>query len=148
MTSLNTNSHNLRNPEHPIAKMGNNDGVPTTTTITMLGAVLPGDSVVRLDSFPIPHPDPDEVLVSTRASGICGSDLRVIYRRPSSQDNTASLRPEAYQNVIAGHEPSDSSWKKECQVVPPGESGFERALNGSVTDCAMTTTPWRCLGKI
>ena len=84
--------------------MSNNASASTTTT--MLGAVLPGDSIVRLDSFAIPQPGPDEVLISTRASGICGSDLRAIYKRPSSEGNEVSLDAEAYQNVIAGHEPS------------------------------------------
>jgi threonine dehydrogenase-like Zn-dependent dehydrogenase len=49
---------------------------------------------------PVPIPGPHQVLVAMRASSICGSDLRAIYREHLGHG------PEAYQNVIAGHEPA------------------------------------------
>jgi threonine dehydrogenase-like Zn-dependent dehydrogenase len=67
----------------------------------MRGVVLPGLRRVEFREFPVPHPGPGQVLVRMRASGLCGSDLRVIYR-PAEQGSG----PEAYRGVIAGHEPA------------------------------------------
>ena len=65
----------------------------------MPGAVLPGNSSVELKEFPVPEPGHGEVLLKTKASTICGSDIRAIYREHLGKG------PEAYQGVIAGHEP-------------------------------------------
>ncbi|MEM9243497.1 MAG: zinc-binding dehydrogenase [Pseudomonadota bacterium] len=65
----------------------------------MLGAVLPGNSTVTFKEFDIPTPGHGEVLIQTKASTICGSDIRAIYHQHLGKG------PEAYQNVIAGHEP-------------------------------------------
>ena len=46
----------------------------------MLGAMLPGDSTVKMGQFDIPKPGYRQVLVKTMASTICGSDIRAIYR--------------------------------------------------------------------
>ena len=43
----------------------------------MVGAVLPGNSTVELKEFEVPEPGFGEVLVATRASTICGSDIRI-----------------------------------------------------------------------
>ncbi len=67
---------------------------------TMTGAILPGNSTVELRSFPVPRPGPGQVLVRVRASSICGSDIRAIYRAHLGKG------PEGYQpGTIAGHEP-------------------------------------------
>jgi len=66
----------------------------------VLAAYLPGDSTVTLTEIDTPVPGPGEVLLSMRASTICGSDLRAIYREHLGEG------PEAYQDVVAGHEPS------------------------------------------
>jgi 2-desacetyl-2-hydroxyethyl bacteriochlorophyllide A dehydrogenase len=65
----------------------------------MLGAKLPGNSTVSLQEFDIPKPGYGQVLVKTKCSTICGSDIRAIYREHLGKG------PEGYQNVIAGHEP-------------------------------------------
>ncbi len=65
----------------------------------MLGAILPGDERVELRDFPVPEPGYGQVLVRMKASGLCGSDLRAIYR-----GNEGSL--ETYTGCIAGHEPA------------------------------------------
>ncbi len=66
---------------------------------TMQGALLPGDSTVKFKEFPVPTPGHGQVLVRTKSSTICGSDIRAIYREHLGKG------PEGYQNVIAGHEP-------------------------------------------
>lgn len=68
---------------------------------TMTGAILPGNSTVELKQFEIPKPGHGEVLLRTKASTICGSDIRAIYREHLGKG------PEGYQpGMIAGHEPS------------------------------------------
>lgn len=66
---------------------------------TMLAAYLPGNSTVVMKEIPVPTPGPGQVLVKTKASTICGSDIRAIYREHLGKG------PEAYQNKVAGHEP-------------------------------------------
>ncbi len=67
---------------------------------TMKAAFLPGNSTVELKSVPVPEPGHGEVLLAVKASTICGSDIRAIYREHLGKG------PEGYQDVIAGHEPS------------------------------------------
>jgi threonine dehydrogenase-like Zn-dependent dehydrogenase len=67
---------------------------------TMLAAFLPGNSTVELRTVPVPSPGQGEVLLRIKASTICGSDIRCIYREHLGKG------PEGYQGVIAGHEPS------------------------------------------
>ncbi|HWE85115.1 MAG TPA: zinc-binding dehydrogenase [Terracidiphilus sp.] len=69
-------------------------------TETMLSAYLPGNSMVDLRQVPVPTPGHGEVLLETKASTICGSDIRAIYREHLGKG------PEGYQGVIAGHEPA------------------------------------------
>jgi 2-desacetyl-2-hydroxyethyl bacteriochlorophyllide A dehydrogenase len=66
---------------------------------TMQGVLLPGDRRVEIREFPVPEPGHGQVLVKMKVSSICGSDIRAIYREHLGHG------PEAYQNVIAGHEP-------------------------------------------
>jgi len=67
---------------------------------TMLGACLPGNSSAELRDFPVPKPGHGEVLIRMKASTICGSDIRCIYREHLGKG------PEGYQpGMIAGHEP-------------------------------------------
>ena len=65
----------------------------------MAGVRLPGGSRVEFSEVPVPRPGPGQVLVEVHASSICGSDLRAIYREHLGHG------AEAYQGVIAGHEP-------------------------------------------
>jgi threonine dehydrogenase-like Zn-dependent dehydrogenase len=65
----------------------------------MSGAVLPGNSTVEMKEYEIPVPGHGQVLVKTKSSTICGSDIRAIYHEHLGKG------PEGYQGVIAGHEP-------------------------------------------
>ena len=66
---------------------------------TMQGVYLPGNSTVEIKEAPVPEPGCGQVLLKMKASSICGSDIRAIYREHLGKG------PEAYQGVIAGHEP-------------------------------------------
>jgi threonine dehydrogenase-like Zn-dependent dehydrogenase len=72
-----------------------------TTKKTMTGLILPGNSTAELRQFDVPTPGHGEVLLRTKASTICGSDIRAIYHQHVGKG------PEGYQpGMIAGHEPS------------------------------------------
>lgn len=66
----------------------------------MKGAYLPGNSTVVLKDVEIPEPGHGQVLIRTKSSTICGSDIRAIYHQHLGKG------PEGYQNKIAGHEPA------------------------------------------
>jgi threonine dehydrogenase-like Zn-dependent dehydrogenase len=63
------------------------------------GVFLPGGRQVDIRDVPDPTPGPGQVVVAMKASTICGSDLRAIYREH------LGTGAEAYQDVVAGHEP-------------------------------------------
>jgi threonine dehydrogenase-like Zn-dependent dehydrogenase len=86
----------------------------STTEVTMPGVVLPGNSTVAFHDYPVPEPGHGQVLVRMKASSICGSDIRAIYREHLGKG------PEGYQNVIAGHEPCGQIVK-----VGPGCKRFQ-----------------------
>ncbi|MGE0299733.1 zinc-dependent alcohol dehydrogenase family protein [Pseudonocardia sp.] len=75
----------------------------------MTGIVLPGGRAVRHVEVPVPEPGHGQVLLAVRASSICGSDIRAIYREH------LGTGAEAYRGVIAGHEPAG-----EVVAVGPG----------------------------
>lgn len=83
-------------------------------TAMMTGAFLPGGSRVELKQVPVPTPGHGQVLLRVRASTICGSDLRAIYREHLGHG------PEAYQGVIGGHEPAG-----EVVEVGPGVGSLD-----------------------
>jgi len=67
--------------------------------MSMQGVVLPGGRQVEFKEYAVPEPGHGQVLLKMKASSICGSDIRAIYREHLGHG------PEGYQNVIAGHEP-------------------------------------------
>ena len=82
----------------------------------MTGAILPGNSTVEFRQFDIPTPGHGEVLVKTKSSTICGSDIRAIYRQHLGKG------PEGYQpGMIAGHEPAG-----QIAEVGPGCRRFKK----------------------
>lgn len=97
---------------------------------SMPGVVLPGNREVEIRQFPVPEPGHGQVLVRMRASSICGSDLRAIYR-PTDQGEG----PEAYRGVIAGHEPCG-----EVEAVGPGTARFvpgDRVVVYHIAGCGL-----------
>ena len=95
----------------------------------MQGVVLPGQRRVEFKEFPVPEPGHGQVLVQVKASSICGSDIRAIYREHLGHG------PEAYQNVIAGHEPCGQIVK-----VGPGCKRFkegDRVILYHISGCGV-----------
>src|SRR4051794_981979 len=75
--------------------------IPTAIPDAMRGAFLPGNSTVELREVPVPvPPGHGQVLLAMKASSICGSDIRAIYRAHLGQG------PERYQGVVSGHGPA------------------------------------------
>jgi threonine dehydrogenase-like Zn-dependent dehydrogenase len=113
----------------------------------MKGAILPGNSTTVIEEFPIPTPGHGEVLIKVKASTICGSDIRCIYREHLGKG------PEGYQpGMIAGHEPAGQI--VECG---PGMRRFktgDRVIVYHISGCGLCsdcrrgymiscTSPWR-----
>jgi len=82
----------------------------------MMGGVLPGNSTAELKELDIPIPGHGQVLVRTKSSTICGSDIRCIYREHLGKG------PEGYQGVVAGHEP--------CGIIEEIGPGLKRFKKG------------------
>jgi threonine dehydrogenase-like Zn-dependent dehydrogenase len=77
---------------------------------------LPGQRRVDIREIDDPTPGPGQVVVAMRASTICGSDLRAIYREHLGKG------PEAYCDVVAGHEP--------CGEIVAAGAGCKRFKEG------------------
>ena len=95
----------------------------------MEGVFLPGGRRVVIDEVAVPEPGHGQVLVRMRASTICGSDVRAIYREH------LGTGPEAYRNVIAGHEPCG-----EIVATGPGCRRFrsgDRVLVYHISGCGL-----------
>ena len=96
---------------------GLNDALQDLVIKKMTGATLPGNSTVEFREFDIPEPGYGEVLVATRASTICGSDIRAIYREHVGKG------PEGYTpGMVAGHEP--------CGVIAKAGPGCRQFKEG------------------
>jgi threonine dehydrogenase-like Zn-dependent dehydrogenase len=97
------------------------------------GVVLPGDRSVAFVEVPDPVPGPGQVVIAVEASGICGSDIRAIYRGHVGEG------PERYQGVIAGHEPAGSvvAAGPGCARLRPGDrvAVYHVAGCGACPDC-------------
>ena len=78
----------------------------------MKAAYLPGNSTVEFREVDIPEPGPGQVLLKTKSSTICGSDIRAIYREHLGKG------PEAYQDKIAGHEPCGQIVNRSVVILP------------------------------
>ena len=98
----------------------------TTTPETMRGVVLPGNSTVEFREQPVPTPGHGQVLVQMKASSICGSDIRAIYREHTG------VGDEAYRNVIAGHEPCGriAAVGPGCKVFKEGDRAVLYHISG------------------
>ncbi len=96
----------------------------------MMGAVLPGNSTVELHEFLIPTPGHGEVLIRTKATTICGSDIRAIYREHTGQGAEGYI-----PGKIGGHEPCGI-----IEAVGPGMKRFkvgDRVIVYHISGCGV-----------
>ena len=84
---------------------------------SMIGATLPGNSTVEMKEFEVPTPGFGQVLVQTKASTICGSDIRAIYR-----EHTGKGAEGYIPGMVAGHEP--------CGVIVQEGPGLKEFKTG------------------
>lgn len=85
--------------------------------LQMKGVILPGNSTVEVKGFEIPKPGHGQVLVQTKASTICGSDIRAIYRAHVGKGAEGYI-----PGTVAGHEP--------CGVIVEEGEGLRRFKKG------------------
>ena len=69
----------------------------------MRGVVFLGERKLEIQEFPDPTPGPGEVVLTIKASGMCGSDLK-FYRAAGNETAALGLGGTG-KPVIAGHEP-------------------------------------------
>jgi threonine dehydrogenase-like Zn-dependent dehydrogenase len=115
----------------------------------MKAVLLPGDRQVQVVEREIPRPGPGEVLVRTRASAICRSDMSLYVGNPivGGHDAGSGL-------VVPGHEPAG-----DVVEVGPGTTGVEpgdRITGYLAIGCGhceycligerMLCPRWQCLG--
>ena len=84
---------------------------------SMVGAILPGNSTVEMREFEIPTPGHGQVLIKTKASTICGSDIRCIYRAHTGKGAEGYI-----PGMVAGHEP--------CGLIVAEGEGLKRFKKG------------------
>ena len=100
---------------------------------TMKGVFLPGNSTVEFREVAVPQPHSGQVLLKMKASSICGSDIRAIYREHLGKG------PEAYQGVIAGHEPCGQVVEvgADCKALAAGDrvAAYHISGCGVCEDC-------------
>lgn len=119
-------------------------------TTTMNAVLLPGDRQVELDERPIPVPGPGEVLVQTRASAICRSDMGLY----TGQSHIVGGASAGKGLVVPGHEPAGTvvevgpavagveAGDRVAGYLPVGCGHCEYCNSGYMMLCAQ----WRCLG--
>lgn len=66
---------------------------------------------IQLQDYPDPQCAPGEVIIKTRASGICGSDMHAYHGHD----------PRRKPGLVMGHELAGEIWKSESPLFVPGQ---------------------------
>jgi propanol-preferring alcohol dehydrogenase len=115
----------------------------------MKAVLFPGDKVVQVVDRPDPRPDVGEVLVKTRASAICRSDMSLYYGSPIVGGEVAGKGL-----IIPGHEPAGEVLEVGSGVTML-QAGDRVAIYlamgcGACSYCQsgylMLCPNWKCLG--
>lgn len=115
----------------------------------MKAVLFPGDKVVQVVDRPDPRPGAGEVLVKTRASAICRSDMSLYYGKPIVGGEVAGKGL-----IVPGHEPAGEVVEVGPGVtsVKPGDRvAIYLAIGcGACRYCQigqmMLCPTWKCLG--
>ena len=122
-----------------------------TVTATRMRAVLfPGDRQVVLDERAIPEPGPGEVLIKTRASAICRSDMGLY----TGNSNIVGGEDAGQGSVVPGHEPAGEvvavGDRAEWIKVGDRVAGYLPIGCGHCEHCragyTMLCEEWKCVG--
>lgn len=113
----------------------------------MKAVLLPGDKRVVITEMPVPVPQGDEVLVRTRASAICRSDMSIYYGDPVvGSGSTTSIIPghEAAGEVVAvgPHVSGVSVGDRVAGYLAIADPNSEFSLRGM----PMLDPGWKCFG--
>jgi threonine dehydrogenase-like Zn-dependent dehydrogenase len=100
----------------------------------MRGVVLPGDSTVRYVDLDVPEPGPGQVLLAVKASSICGSDIRAIYREHLIGCTSPYRAAYGWQRD-GGHAEYLLAEERTCLPLPD-ELSF---LDGALVSCGFGT---------
>ena len=110
----------------------------------MRGVVFTGDSTLDLVEFPDPTPGPRDVVLEIKASGMCGSDLK-LYRPPAGAAFKALGLVDSGEPVIAGHEPcgivAEVGRDVDARTVKVGDRVSLHHYQGCWT-CSQCRTGW------
>jgi threonine dehydrogenase-like Zn-dependent dehydrogenase len=103
----------------------------------MKGVVFAGDRRIELMEFPDPTPDPDDVVLEIRASGMCGSDLKY-YRAPAGGGTAALGFSKGIQGpIIRGHEPCGVVAAVGKNVTPKQARVGQRVMQHHYRGCGV-----------
>jgi L-iditol 2-dehydrogenase len=80
----------------------------------MRAVLLPGDRRVEVVDRPDPSPGPGEVVIRTRASCICRSDMSLYHGNPIVGGESAGTG-----RVVPGHEPTGAAWASTSTAATP-----------------------------
>jgi threonine dehydrogenase-like Zn-dependent dehydrogenase len=109
----------------------------------MQGIVFTGDRKLELQTFEDPTPGPGEVVLQIKASGMCGSDLKMYRSQPGEALKALGLRADTL--VIAGHEPCGVVVAVGANVNPKQARVGQRAMVHHYKGCGACphcTTGW------
>lgn len=93
----------------------------------MRGVVFTGSSTLALAHFDDPVPGPTEVVLEIKASGLCGSDLK-LYRPAKGAAFKALGLTDSGEPVIAGHEPCGVVAAVGSEVAPHAARVGDRVM--------------------
>ena len=110
----------------------------------MKGVVFTGNSTLELVDVDDPAPGPSDVVLEIKASGLCGSDLK-LYRPPAGAAFAALGLKSDGKPIIAGHEPCGVIAAVGSDVSPRAARAGDRVLvhhYGGCNTCPHCRTGW------
>ena len=100
----------------------------------MRGVVFLGDRQIEVREFPDPEPGPREVVLEIKASGMCGSDLK-LYRNTWTSGAVSGGIKRSDVPVIAGHEPCGIVVAVGSAVTPQEAHIGQRVMDHHYEGC-------------
>ena len=100
----------------------------------MKGAILPGNSTVEIKDFEIPKPGYGQVLIKTKATTICGSDIRCIYREHTGKGPEGYILGNGFRTIFVRTEGAKANgWDfLPCIKLPFGNLVLIHFFHGSL----------------